>query len=252
MQIGSFKTAHPRKVHFIEKLNCPPFTNRTVCVKQIYERREGSGAISRLKGRHELGAYSIECNILIWASILLDLTYQYIEREITIRGEPDYPILNLRFTRTMIAVIEDTLMEKAFLIEEWINADDDDFGFIKYVNNRVSQSCVTPSAPAQAHTIVAFLIFAQHVQWTKSKILAFTSDYQGSGYLLTDLQITAHPCVLESFCYIHANYIFFISSFGQVFGDGNLPRAFNEFRILHSCNHYCEFFGLTLDGVEQC
>ena len=43
-QMGSFKTAHPGKVDLGEGLDVAPFTNRRVCVKQVYEKRsDGSG-----------------------------------------------------------------------------------------------------------------------------------------------------------------------------------------------------------------
>ena len=40
---GSFKTAHPRMVHFQDVTN--PYTDRRVCVKQVYEQKVGSTAI---------------------------------------------------------------------------------------------------------------------------------------------------------------------------------------------------------------
>ena len=84
-------------------------------------------------------------------------------------------------------------MEKAFLVEEWIESDDRERPFTKYINNQFPQSCVTPSAPSKAHEIADFLVFCQHVQWEKTRFAAFISDYQGTGDLLTDPQITSNP-----------------------------------------------------------
>jgi hypothetical protein len=77
-----------------------------------------------------------------------------------------------------------------FLIEEWITSDDNEHPFIKYVGNRFPASCVPSMAHHDAHDIA---IFAQHVQWMKTGHLAFTSDYQGAGNILTDPQVTSNP-----------------------------------------------------------
>jgi alpha-kinase family protein len=195
--MGAFKTSHPGKVQLDNNFELLPFTNRTVCVKQLYERKgDGNGAISRPKGHLEYNALLVECNCIRWASILMDLTYQFIAREVRTRGEPPYPIPTLRFTRVMVALVQDLPVSKAFLVEEWIDTDDGDNQFIKYLNNRVPHY-ISDSAPQarKAREITDFLIFAQHVQWQKSQYLAFASDYQGAGELLTDPQITSNPYV---------------------------------------------------------
>ncbi|KAF8494701.1 hypothetical protein F5888DRAFT_1716151 [Russula emetica] len=139
--MGSFKTSHPGKVQLDNNSELLPFTNGTVCVKQMYERKgnSGNGAISRLtlKGHLELDALLVECNCVRWASILMDLTYQFVARKVKTRGEPPYPIPTLRFTRVMIAHVHDLPAPKAFLVEEWISTDDNNHRFIKYLNNRV-------------------------------------------------------------------------------------------------------------------
>jgi hypothetical protein len=129
---------------------------------------------------------------------LLDLTYQFVSRECETRGQPAAPIPQLRFTRAIIAVVQSTYGEpdKAFFIEEWIETDEADQWFTKYINNRFPSSCVPLSAPPRAHIAANFLLFAQHVQWEKTQHSAFTSDYQGAGCLLTDPQITSNPYVL--------------------------------------------------------
>ena len=47
MHKGSFKMAHPREILFQGGEN--PFTDRRVCVKQVYEPKEGGTAILRLR-----------------------------------------------------------------------------------------------------------------------------------------------------------------------------------------------------------
>ena len=84
VQMGSFKTSHPGKVKLDDDSELLPFTNGTVCVKQMYERKGNSanGAISRLKGQLELDMLLAECNCVRWASILMDLTYKFTTREV--------------------------------------------------------------------------------------------------------------------------------------------------------------------------
>jgi len=73
---GSFKTAHPRRVRLDKNIGLPPFTNGVVCVKQVYEKwGEVGEKIGRVLGWYEADMLSIECNVLQWASILLDMTY---------------------------------------------------------------------------------------------------------------------------------------------------------------------------------
>jgi hypothetical protein len=196
VQMGSFKTSHPGKVNLDNNSKLLPFTNDKVCVKQMYERKGdgGNSAISRLRGNVELDALLVECNCARWASILMDLTYQFVAREVNTRGDLPYPIPKLRFTRVMIAVVQNLPAPKAFLVEEWINMDDRNNRFTKYLNNRVPHH--TPDLVSQApkaREITEFLIFAQHVQWKKTQHLAFTADYQGAGDVLTDPQIMSNP-----------------------------------------------------------
>jgi hypothetical protein len=134
-QMRSFKTAHPGKVELGEGLNIAPFSNHWVCVKQVYEKRSNGNGIRQVRGRHNLDVLTVECNLLRWGSILLNLTYQFVLWEIKTRGEPAQPIPVLRFMWTMIAIVQDMSMEKAFLVEEWIDADDHKHPFTKYINN---------------------------------------------------------------------------------------------------------------------
>lgn len=247
MRKGSFKTAHPGTILFQGEAN--PFTDGKVCVKQIYEQREDDKhAIVRLKGRDELEKLSIECNCLKWASILLDLTYQFVDREVKKRGKPPLPIPELHFPCTMIAIVRQYSKEKVFLIEEWFNLDSGD-QFDKYLGNCFPESSLSHTASPKAHEIAAFLLFAQHVQWEKTRALAFTSDYQGAGDILTDPQITSNPSVLPIFCFFRAVLLTYTSKLGHLFGPGNLPAAFVDFRTYHTCNAYCKFFELKLDNV---
>jgi len=194
---GRFKTAHPGWVTLDATPDLPPFTNQKVCVKQIYRQRT-NGGIARVSGREELGAFIEEFNCVRWASILLDMTYQFVAREIVERGEPPYPIPELRYTRAMVAIAQGD-SEKAFIVEELIYSDEGEGEpqFRKYIDNRHPKSLLNISEPTKAHNIAYFLLFSQHFQWQKTHVGAFVSDYQGASGLLTDPQITSNPYVLH-------------------------------------------------------
>lgn len=85
-----------------------------------------------------------------------------------------------------------------------------------------------------------FLSAAQHVQYVKTKALAYVSDFQGFGFQLSDAQVMTSPYVqlrspsssLISFSELN------VAEKG-LFGDGNVPSAFNEFPHRHQCNSWC-------------
>ena len=201
MRQGTFKTAHPGTITFKPKPDTSPFTGDKVCAKQMYFRKGKAGAMTRMKGQDELKSLSVKANCFRWASILLDFTYQFIAREVKTRGEPppSCPIPSLRFARAMIAIVEGSEKEKVWLVEEWLDVDDSKRPFTKYIDNRFASPCLPETAPLKAHQTAAFLVFAQHVQWEKTKWIAFTSDYQGVGNILTDPQITTDPYVMPAF-----------------------------------------------------
>jgi hypothetical protein len=103
--IGTFKMVHPGHIQIMNGSGL--FSNEKVCVKQVFDRRP-QGGIACLKGRHELKRLSVECNCLIWASILLDLTYNFVNCKIERMRESGclIPVVPaLRFMRSMIALI---------------------------------------------------------------------------------------------------------------------------------------------------
>jgi hypothetical protein len=86
----------------------------------------------------------------------------------------------------MIAIVEGLEKEKVWLVEEWLNVDDSKCPFTKYIDNCFASPCLPETAPLKAHQTAPFLVFAQHVQWEKTKWTAFTSNYQSIGNILTD------------------------------------------------------------------
>ncbi|KAF8218485.1 hypothetical protein L208DRAFT_1350969, partial [Tricholoma matsutake] len=68
--------------------------------------------------------------------------------------------------------------------------------------------------------------FSQHVQYLKTRGLAFIGDFQGGICLLTDPQIIT------------------ASDTGLIFSDGNLSSTHATFPTEHVCNVFCKFFEL--------
>jgi hypothetical protein len=116
--------------------------------------------------------------------------------------------------------------------------------FIKYMNNVVGYMprYLTPSQMQIAN----YLQFAQHVQFLKTKQLAFVADYQGMlyepkrgvTYLRYTLQehtgcLPIHKLSLMRmnlvYCLWLTLLIIFLSELGDVFADGNLVTSFDTF-----------------------
>jgi hypothetical protein len=174
---GAFKTSHVGSVILVDGASLWPFTGDKVCVKQTYYKKLDSNAIGRYEGPHALGLILDECRCLDWATSLLQLTYDFIDRELQVVGAPGFIIPQLRFIHALLAYC--AREKRAFLIEEWIETSVSD-PFFKYINNGIAQSCIPTGASPEAHVIAEFLCFAQHVQWSKTGYQMFTSDFQGS------------------------------------------------------------------------
>ena len=119
----------------------------------------------------------MEIACLVWAWVLLDLVYKFVEKGIASCGSPPFPIPQMQFVDAAMAVGHNTGegTECAFLLEEIIGEEQGEFR--KYMNNvsavPLSLNCNEDMERAQ------FLAFMQHVQYYKTKKLAFISDYQG-------------------------------------------------------------------------
>jgi len=170
--MGTFKTAHPGRI-LSQSEHIPTCFAQKICVKQSY--RQGSGhTISRYRSSEAHGKLVKEIVCLDWATILLDLTYGFIEGAVAEYGQPLGGIPQLRFVRAMLA--DAPSIRAHFLIEEWIG---DNVEFVKYINNGRPVSCAGVDASEEVHRIAEFLCFAQHVQYNKTHGLVYTSDYQG-------------------------------------------------------------------------
>ena len=164
-----------------------------VCAKQtFYQKRETSDQVGQdaidsdsevmhnipHDGVTQIRNLSMEISCLVWARVLLDLVYKFIEKGIALHGEPPFHIPQMRFIDAALAV-EHNMAESTdghvFLLEEVIGEDEGRFR--KYVNNVSAVPVRFGNREDEERAL--FLAFAQHVQYFKTKKLAFVSDYQG-------------------------------------------------------------------------
>jgi hypothetical protein len=187
---GSFKTAHIGTVVFEKGDNeltadspTSMFANRRVCVKQAFYVDSGTQKKKRYFNKYALEIMRQECDCLDWATALLNLTYDFVSRQqVNLPGDMPFAIPEIRFVRAMLGYgsLPSDGLSRAFLIEEWIESDNRATeGFLKYISNGKSATCLGDNAPHSAYEIAEFLSFAQHVQWKKSGFIMFTADYQG-------------------------------------------------------------------------
>ncbi|KAJ7473367.1 hypothetical protein FB451DRAFT_1367350 [Mycena latifolia] len=229
--IGTFKTAHPgylTLVHlFTEGLGTKP--NEAVAVKRMYVRRAKpteanphAWVINRLMPADEFRKTIMEANVLLWAISIMTFTYSFIQHFIdNSPHNPPFDIPEVRFVRAGVAVVHEqatgpviNARARAYLIEELIDEEHD--GFHKFINNGSAVPVLT--ANKSLSTLADFLSFTQHVQFYKTGGMVYISDLQGTTNLLTDPQIMTSPSIGDGV---------------EIFGEGNVPAAFNAFKEQH-------------------
>ncbi|KAI9452826.1 hypothetical protein F5148DRAFT_1289442 [Russula earlei] len=121
----------------------------------------------------------MEIACLSWARVLLNLVYKFVDKGIALHGLPPFPIPPMRFVEAALAVEHVTTENseaQAFLLEEVIGGNNGHFR--KYLSN----ASATPGffIDKDDKERAEFLAFSQHVQYFKTKKLAFVADYQGA------------------------------------------------------------------------
>ncbi|KAG2123774.1 uncharacterized protein EDB93DRAFT_1110793 [Suillus bovinus] len=196
---GAFKAA---QFGFLEKAILGPSGSDStcICLKQCYYQTD-------------------KCSI--WAGALMDQVQQYVATELVTCGTPPFNITNICFVHIALATIEDASVTRTYLIEEFI--DESTHGkFTKYISN--DSPSPLQHLDARSSEIAQYLSFVQHVQYIKTKKLAYVADFQGLSLfcgrnILTDPQIMTSPDLS-----------------GHLFADGNLASAFASFAEKHQCN----------------
>jgi hypothetical protein len=115
-----------------------------------------------------------EINCLRWASALMDLVYDFITSFTKEHGPPPFSVPSMQFVKSALAVADGT--HDTFLLEEVID-DPPNGTFVKYIGN----GSVQPFDFLEGDEVhqAMFLSFCQHVQYMKTKSLAFVGDFQG-------------------------------------------------------------------------
>ena len=131
-----------------------------------------------------------EANVLYWAKLLMQMTCDFIDNAIAVSSNsPCFKIPHLRFVEAGLALAymqvalenktmstPSTRMTGAYLLEEWIT--DDSGEFMKFIHNVSCAPLLEPNE--ENYDLAEFLVFTQHVQYVKTKGLAYIADYQGS------------------------------------------------------------------------
>jgi hypothetical protein len=121
---------------------------------------------------------TMEIACIVWARVLLNLVYKFVDHGIELHGSPPFTILRMRFVEAALAIeqVEKGGEARAFLLEEVIGSGDEG-RFRKYMNN--VSATPTHFANEDDEERAKFLAFTQHVQYFKTKKMAFVADYQG-------------------------------------------------------------------------
>ncbi|KAJ7759726.1 hypothetical protein DFH07DRAFT_772058 [Mycena maculata] len=240
--IGTFKTAHPAYLTLAHLAS-----EGLVAIKRMYVRRAkpteanpNGWAIICLMPADEYRKIIMEANVLLWATSILTFTYSFIFHFIDKSPyPPPFEIPDIRFVHAGVALVHEAgtgpnsskfSICRSYLVEELINEEDD--GFYKYITNGSAVPFpLPPTANKSLSDLTEFLAFTQHVQLHKTDGMVYLSDLQGSTKLLTDPQIMTAPSIGDG---------------AEIFGDGNVPGAFNAFSDQHICNAFCRWFKLPV------
>ncbi|KAF8149134.1 hypothetical protein B0H34DRAFT_667849 [Crassisporium funariophilum] len=208
-----------------------------IALKRPYDTTKTTGK-KRYNFADESRKVLTEGTLLGWADSLLRFSYDFIDDFITAQSPvtPPFPIPRLRFVQAAIAYPDQTLHRPAtYLLEELIPVD---LPFIKYIHNADATPLQDEHEPG--YDLGVFLCFVQHVQFIITHGQVYLSNFQGAENLLTDPQVMTHPSLAEE------------EHFRNLFGEGNVKKAFNQFTCQHKCNKYCEWFQLeSLQALEE-
>jgi hypothetical protein len=105
----------------------------------------------------------------------MGLVYELIAEHVKSNDNPPFEIPSMRFVNSGLVVTEGN--RNTYMVEEVID-EAVDGRFVKYIGNG-SAIPYTFSNKAAAHRS-NFLAFCQHVQYSKTKGLAFVGDFQGA------------------------------------------------------------------------
>ncbi|KAH7904041.1 hypothetical protein BJ138DRAFT_1019694 [Hygrophoropsis aurantiaca] len=153
-----------------------PGDNTQICLKQCFYISEGSKKRHIYDNSRQILELEGEVKCLKWATALMKLVYDFINGEQKVRGNSPFDIPQLRFVKAALATAVGEKGAQTYLVEESID-EKTEGKFVKYISN--DRAAPLPLASPESAHIAEFLAFAQHVQFHKTKKLAFVSDFQG-------------------------------------------------------------------------
>ncbi|KAK7452640.1 hypothetical protein VKT23_012039 [Stygiomarasmius scandens] len=183
----------------------------------------------------------------------MNFAYSYIDRHSVEKDPPQLPIPQLRFVKAgVFAQLSNEPRhqkssyagaKRTYLVEEKIHVPVE-AEFTKYIHNGSPLPNIPPEDPE--YNIALFLCAVQHLQYVKTHQLAFLSDFQGYGGLLTDAQIITSPDLLKTLYGEDVDGDEAAADHGKqtLFGDGNIDRCFRKFPLEHECNLFCVWMDL--------
>ena len=153
------------------------WSSTSVAIKQCFYMKSTTGQSVRvLHDKHtQLKKLSTELNCLRWASALMGIVYSFINDHKSTTGlSPSFQVPEMAFVKSALAISETD--QEVFLLEEVID-ETVEGPFIKYIGNGSVRAY--NYLEGERHRLGEFLTFCQHVQFLKTKELAFVGDFQG-------------------------------------------------------------------------
>lgn len=153
------------------------WSSTSVVIKQCFYTSPLTNTRVLYDKHSQLTKLTTELNCLRWASALMGIVYHFIDEHKTTNGLAPFPIPEMVFVKSALAITETD--QEVFLLEEVIN-DAIEGPFIKYIGN----GSVKPFNFLDGEELHRgkFLSFCQHIQFLKTKGLAFVGDFQGKYY----------------------------------------------------------------------
>lgn len=142
-----------------------------VAVKQAYHCPAGDLFVTYPWGE-QLKRLAPEFICAAWANALHELTMDHVTAIISAKGFPPFQCPVMRFVYVALAT-ESGGEKNVYLLEQKIPDP-----FVKYIHN-ASAAITVEKTDAQYMVRAEFLAFSQHLQYWKTKKLAFISDFQG-------------------------------------------------------------------------
>lgn len=156
-------------------VDLPVLGSNSVVIKQCFYNCLATGKMLPYENHSQVAKLSSEINCLRWASALMGLVYDHIDKHIAEHGPPPtFSVPRMRFVKSALAVMQES--HDTFLLEEVIDEGVEGH-FVKYIGNG-SAWPFDFLADEEMHR-AKFLSFCQHLQYVKTKSNAYVGDFQG-------------------------------------------------------------------------